>query len=44
MSGARDEAIHPARRRDVIAIIVSLVMVFLSVTKAWLFFLTGPAR
>ena len=43
MSRASNESMHPARRRDVLAIVVSVVMAFLSLTKAWLFFLTAPA-
>jgi hypothetical protein len=34
---------QPHRKRDVLAIFVSLVMAFLSLTKGWLFFMAGPA-
>jgi len=43
MSAAREESMRPRRRRDVLAIILSVVMAFLSLTKAWLFFVAGPA-
>ena len=43
MSRARFEPTQSPHRRDVVAIVLSLVMAFLSLTKAWLFFLAGPA-
>jgi len=43
LSRARFEPMQPPHRRDVLSIVVSLVMAFLSLTKAWLFFLAGPA-
>jgi hypothetical protein len=43
MSGDRTHSPHPRRRHDVLAIVLSVLMAFLSLTKAWLFFLMGPA-
>ena len=43
MSGDRTHPPQPRRRHDVLAIVLSVLMAFLSLTKAWLFFLTGPA-
>ena len=43
MSRARSESMPPHRKPDVVAIVVSLLMGLLSLTKAWLFFLIGPA-
>ena len=43
MSRSRLESSLPRHRPDVLAIVVSLALAFLSLTKGWLFFLTGPA-
>jgi hypothetical protein len=43
MSKGRPDSQPHCHRRDFVAIVAALVMGFLSLTKAWLFFLTGPA-
>ena len=43
MSKGSLEAVRPRRKHDVFAIVLSLVLPFVSLTKAWLFFLAAPA-